>query len=282
MQPGGRSVPLARATRTFPSATIEVAPSNTIERSRPGTPMDQGLVERNRACPPNGTTDPRPGPAAPTSVACTSVGRAAGCRAPRSASPTYCGTRMTPWESWPERLARIRCAATTPAISSSAPMALKTASTYVCSGAGRQICAEPAIPGCAPLSAYVFTPSVFTPAGPTASHPAAVSEPGRTSAGTREGVGRARAAILPCVVIARIPRAHWTVVGLPASVLPDGHPLTETARSWLAALQRCVRAVDYAAARPLFAPDFQAFGTHAAVVSGRDLLEREQWRHIWP
>src|SRR5207302_830685 len=72
---------------------------------------------------------------AATSVACTSVGRAAGCRAPRSASPTYCGTRMTPWESWPERLARIRCAATTPAISSSAPMALKTASTYVCSGA---------------------------------------------------------------------------------------------------------------------------------------------------
>ena len=83
-------------------------------------------------------------------------------------------------------------------------------------------------------------------------------------------------------MIARIPRAHWTVVGLPASVLPDGHPLTETARSWLAALQRCVRAVDYAAARPLFAPDVQAFGTHAAVVSGRDLLEREQWRHIWP
>jgi len=72
------------------------------------------------------------------------------------------------------------------------------------------------------------------------------------------------------------------VVGLPASVLPDGHPLTEAARAWLAALQRCVRAVDYAAARPLFAPDVQAFGTHAAVVSGRDLLEREQWRHIWP
>src|SRR5205807_1860834 len=222
MQPGGRSAPLARATRTFPSATIEVAPSNTIERPRPGTPTDQGLVERNRACPPNGTTDPRPGPAAPTvttaispaaaarsvyspnrpmciewrtataaipprrararaqsrakavekcpnprlasttaatSVSRTSVGRAAGRRAPRSASPTYCGTRITPWESWPERLARIRCAATTPAISSSAPMALKTASTYVCSGAGGQICAEPAIPGCAPLYARVFTPA---------------------------------------------------------------------------------------------------------------------------
>src|SRR5207244_2160144 len=86
------------------------------------------------------------------------------------------------------------------------------------------------------------------------------------------------------VAIARQPRAgaHWMVVGLPASVLPDGHPLTEAARAWLAALERCVRAVDYAAARPLFAPDVQAFGTHAAVVSGRDILEREQWQHIWP
>jgi len=69
---------------------------------------------------------------------------------------------------------------------------------------------------------------------------------------------------------------------VPAGVLPDGHPLTEAARIWLAALQRCVRAVDYAAARPLFAPDVQAFGTHAAVVSGRDGLEREQWQQIWP
>ena len=60
------------------------------------------------------------------------------------------------------------------------------------------------------------------------------------------------------------------------------HPLREIAREWLEALQRCVRAVDYAAARPLFAEDVQAFGTYAAVVSGRDALQREQWQHIWP
>lgn len=60
------------------------------------------------------------------------------------------------------------------------------------------------------------------------------------------------------------------------------HLLREIAREWLEALQRCVRAVDYAAARPLFAEDVQAFGTYAAVVSGRDALQREQWQHIWP
>lgn len=47
-------------------------------------------------------------------------------------------------------------------------------------------------------------------------------------------------------------------------------------------MQRCVRTVDYAAARELFAPDVQAFGTYAAVVDGRDALQREQWQHIWP
>lgn len=66
------------------------------------------------------------------------------------------------------------------------------------------------------------------------------------------------------------------------SLLPDTHPLADAARTWLTALERCVRAVDYASARPLFAPDVRAFGTHAEIVSGRDALEREQWRVIWP
>ena len=60
------------------------------------------------------------------------------------------------------------------------------------------------------------------------------------------------------------------------------HPLIGVAREWLAALQRCVRAVDYAGARPLFAPEVQGFGTHAAIVDGRDALEHEQWGQIWP
>jgi ketosteroid isomerase-like protein len=58
--------------------------------------------------------------------------------------------------------------------------------------------------------------------------------------------------------------------------------LEATARAWLLALQACVRAVDYARARALFAEDVVAFGTFAAVVSGRARLEREQWRNVWP
>ena len=48
-------------------------------------------------------------------------------------------------------------------------------------------------------------------------------------------------------------------------ILSGTHPLIAAAREWLAALQRCVRAVDYAGARPLFAPEVQGFGTHAAI-----------------
>ncbi len=66
------------------------------------------------------------------------------------------------------------------------------------------------------------------------------------------------------------------------SILPNTHPLAEAARHWLASLERCVRAIDYVSARPLFAPEVQAFGTYAAVADGRDALEYEQWQHIWP
>ena len=55
-----------------------------------------------------------------------------------------------------------------------------------------------------------------------------------------------------------------------------------SAREWLLEMQACVRSVDFARARPLFDEDVVAFGTFAAVVSGRDRLEREQWRNIWP
>jgi ketosteroid isomerase-like protein len=58
--------------------------------------------------------------------------------------------------------------------------------------------------------------------------------------------------------------------------------LAEIARDFLLEMQECVRAVDYARARALFAEDVVAFGTFAAVVSGRDRLEHEQWRNVWP
>jgi ketosteroid isomerase-like protein len=58
--------------------------------------------------------------------------------------------------------------------------------------------------------------------------------------------------------------------------------LDELAREFLLEMQACVRAVDYARARPLFAENVVAFGTFAAVVSGRDRLEHEQWQNVWP
>ena len=58
--------------------------------------------------------------------------------------------------------------------------------------------------------------------------------------------------------------------------------LTEIARGFLLEMQDCVRAVDYERARSLFAEDVIAFGTFAAVVEGRERLERDQWRNIWP
>ena len=56
---------MARATRTFPSATTVVAKSTTTGSAPVGMPSDQGLVPRKRAAPPKGVAPPIPGPAAP-------------------------------------------------------------------------------------------------------------------------------------------------------------------------------------------------------------------------
>src|SRR3712207_6502870 len=53
------------------------------------------------------------------------------------------------------------------------------------------------------------------------------------------------------------------------------------ARAWLAEMEACVRTQDYARCRGIFAEDVVAFGTRAALVIGLELLERDQWRHIW-
>jgi ketosteroid isomerase-like protein len=53
-------------------------------------------------------------------------------------------------------------------------------------------------------------------------------------------------------------------------------------REWLRAWQACVRAVDFAAGRKLCAEDIVAFGTVAPFVTGLDVVEREQWRNVWP
>ena len=53
-------------------------------------------------------------------------------------------------------------------------------------------------------------------------------------------------------------------------------------RAWFETLQRCVRSVDYETARGIFAPDVVSFGTRAAIVSGLDALQAEQWSGVWP
>lgn len=53
------------------------------------------------------------------------------------------------------------------------------------------------------------------------------------------------------------------------------------ALAWLAEMEACVRAVDYARCRAIFAPDAVGFGTRAAAAVGLDALERDQWRHVW-
>jgi len=58
--------------------------------------------------------------------------------------------------------------------------------------------------------------------------------------------------------------------------------LDAIAREFLLQMQACVRTVDYERLRPLFAEGVVAFGTFAQVVVGRDRLEQEQWRNVWP
>jgi len=53
------------------------------------------------------------------------------------------------------------------------------------------------------------------------------------------------------------------------------------ARAWLAEMEACVRAVDYARCRAIFTADVVGFGTRTAAAIGLDALERDQWRHVW-
>jgi ketosteroid isomerase-like protein len=53
-------------------------------------------------------------------------------------------------------------------------------------------------------------------------------------------------------------------------------------KAWFDELAQHVRAVDFAAARHLFAEDFVAFGTFTDFMIGRELAETNQWRNVWP
>lgn len=51
---------------------------------------------------------------------------------------------------------------------------------------------------------------------------------------------------------------------------------------WFQTLAGHVRKVDFAGARPLFAPDMIAFGTVKDFVDGQPGAEAAQWNSVWP
>jgi ketosteroid isomerase-like protein len=64
-----------------------------------------------------------------------------------------------------------------------------------------------------------------------------------------------------------------------SAVDPDD---VESVRAWFETLAAHVREVDFAGARPIFAPDMIAFGTFSDFMTGRDAAEQQQWRNVWP
>ncbi|MEQ9643064.1 MAG: nuclear transport factor 2 family protein [Alphaproteobacteria bacterium] len=55
-----------------------------------------------------------------------------------------------------------------------------------------------------------------------------------------------------------------------------------TVNAWIDDWGTCVAAVDFEAAKPLFAADVVGFGTHKAFVEGLAALAAEQWGTVWP
>ena len=73
--------------------------------------------------------------------------------------------------------------------------------------------------------------------------------------------------------------------GAAPAVLPLPEADAETAASvkdWLDRFSACVRAVDYAAARPFWHPEIVIFGTYQELVRGRPAWEETQWDNVWP
>ncbi|MFC3127574.1 YybH family protein [Pseudoroseomonas globiformis] len=71
---------------------------------------------------------------------------------------------------------------------------------------------------------------------------------------------------------------HCMSIQAATSVDADDHARVV---AWFRELSEHVRAVDFAAARPLFSDDFLAFGTFSDFVYGREQAEQKQWRKVW-
>jgi ketosteroid isomerase-like protein len=63
---------------------------------------------------------------------------------------------------------------------------------------------------------------------------------------------------------------------------PTDPDIRKALLAWLDRFAGYVRDVDYASAKPLFAPDLVAFGTHRDVIPGLDDWIRTQWDNVWP
>ena len=64
--------------------------------------------------------------------------------------------------------------------------------------------------------------------------------------------------------------------------LPQAAPEDLAAvKAWFRELAEHVQAVDFAAARHLFAEDFLAFGTFTDFMIGQPAAEKAQWRNVW-
>jgi ketosteroid isomerase-like protein len=57
---------------------------------------------------------------------------------------------------------------------------------------------------------------------------------------------------------------------------------TASVHDWFARFSECVRAVDYAAARPFWHPDIVVFGTYQELVHGLTAWTDAQWDNVWP
>lgn len=68
-----------------------------------------------------------------------------------------------------------------------------------------------------------------------------------------------------------------------ALALPEADAETAASvKDWLARFAACVRAVDYAAARPFWHPDIVIFGTYQELVRGLPAWVETQWDNVWP
>ena len=57
---------------------------------------------------------------------------------------------------------------------------------------------------------------------------------------------------------------------------------TASVHDWLSRFAECVRAVDYAAARPFWHSDIVVFGTYQELVRGLTAWTDTQWDNVWP